>query len=145
MNNYEANVSVDERPIIAIGILETKDIFTQVIYPADSAKIISIRTYDNLGSNKETYFRMMAAIPPGGKYFGVVWAQYNHNLYNGLYENKPLLFKRGSWTLFTYHSLKLTKLTQFYMSGFVRFNGQQQFYELGTFGELRASINQQFF
>ncbi|MGZ8536764.1 MAG: outer membrane beta-barrel protein [Flavisolibacter sp.] len=145
MNNYEANISVDERPIIAIGILETKDIFTQVIYPADSAKIISIRTYDNLGSNKETYLRMMAAIPPGGKYFGVVWAQYNHNFYNGLYENQPLLFKRGSWTLFTYHSLKITKLTQFYMSGFVRFNGQQQFYELETFGELRASINQQFF
>ena len=144
MSNYEANVSVDERPIIAIGLMDTKDIFTQVVYPVDSNNKISLRTYDNLGSNKETYFRMMAAIPPGGKYFGVVWAQYNHNFYKGLYENKPLLFKRGSWTLFTYHSLKLTKLTQFYMSGFVRFNGQQQFYELSTFGELRASINQQF-
>lgn len=145
MTNYEANVSVDERPIIAVGILETKDIFTQVIYPADSAKIISLRTYDNLGTNKETYVRLMAAIPPGGKYFGVVWAQYNHNFYDGLYDNQPLLFKRGSWTLFTYHSLKITKLTQLYVNGFVRFNGQQQFYELETFGELRASLSQQFF
>jgi hypothetical protein len=30
------------------------------------------------------------------------------------------------------------------MNGFVRFNGQQQFYELSTFGEMRMSLNQQF-
>ena len=143
-NNYEANVSVDERPIVAIGLNDTKDIFTQVVYPVDSNKIVSSRTYDNLGSNKETYIRLMGAIPPGGKYFGVVWAQYNHNFYDGLYENKPLAYKKGSWTFFTYHSLKLTPITQFTVSGFVRFNGQQQFYELSTFGELRAAIHQQF-
>ncbi|MGH2565062.1 MAG: TonB-dependent receptor domain-containing protein, partial [Ginsengibacter sp.] len=34
--NYEANISIDERPIIAIGVNDTKDIFTNVIYQADS-------------------------------------------------------------------------------------------------------------
>ena len=33
---YEANISVDERPIFAVGVNETKDIFNQVIYQADN-------------------------------------------------------------------------------------------------------------
>jgi iron complex outermembrane receptor protein len=143
--NYEANVSVDERPIVAVGLNNTKDIFTQVVYPLDSNHRISTRTYDNLGSNKETYIRLMGAIPPGGKYFGVVWAQYNHNFYDGAYENKPLAYKKGSWTFFTYHLLKLTPLTNLSLNGFIRLNGQQQFYELSTFGEARASLSQQLF
>ncbi|MFL5771684.1 MAG: outer membrane beta-barrel family protein, partial [Flavisolibacter sp.] len=142
--NYEANVSVDERPLIAFGINNTKDIFTQVIYQADTNSMVSKRTYDNLGSNREHYIRFMGAIPPGGKYFFVVGGQYNHNFYEGMYENKPLSYKKGSWTLYTYHQLKLGSLTQVSVNGFVRFNGQQQFYELSTFGELRMSINQQF-
>lgn len=142
--NWEANISVDERPIVAIGINDTKDIFTQVIYPSDTNSRVSARTYDNLGSNKETYIRLLGAIPPGGKYFFVVGAQYNHNFYRGLYESKPLSFKKGSWTFFTYHLLKITPLTQFSLNGFVRFNGQQQFYELSAFGEMRMSISQQF-
>ena len=144
-HNYEANISVDERPIMAIGFNDTKDIFTQVVYPTDTSSRVSFRTYDNLGSNKETYIRVLGAIPPGGKYFFVVGGQYNHNFYRGLYENKPFSFKRGSWTVFTYHTLRITPLMQFAMSGFARFNGQQQFYELGDFGEFRMSINQQFF
>ena len=143
--NYEANISVDERPIMAIGFNDTKDIFTQVVYPTDTSSKVSFRTYDNLGTNKETYIRVLGAIPPGKKYFFVVGAQYNHNRYQGLYENKPLAFERGSWTIFTYQTLRITPLTQFSLSGFARFNGQQQFYELGSFGELRMSINQQFF
>ena len=144
-NNYEANVSFEERPVFAIGYNDTKDIFTNVVYQSDSNRSKAIRTYDNLGSNKETYFRMLAALPPGGKYFIVVGTQYNHNFYNGLYENTPLVFKRGSWSIFSYQTLKLGKLSTASINGFVRFNGQQQFYELGIFGSLNASINRQFF
>jgi iron complex outermembrane receptor protein len=142
--NYEANISVNETPLLAIGYNDTKDIFTQVIYQADSSKSIGIRTYDNLGTNKETYFRALGAIPPGKKYFFVVGAQYNHNFYTGLYENKPLLFKKGSWTIFTYHTLKLAPTTQLTLNGFARFKGQLQFYEVSNFGSLNMSVIQQF-
>ena len=142
--NYEANVSVDERPIVAIGYNDTKDIFTQVIYQSDTISRLAYRTYDNLGSNKETYIRLLGAIPPGKRYFFVVGAQYNHNFYNGLYESKPLRFKKGSWTIFTYQTFRITKLMQFTVNGFARFNGQQQFYELSTFGALNMNLSQQF-
>lgn len=142
--NYEANVSVDERPILAIGYNDTKDIFTQVIYQADSSRSLAYRTYDNLGSNKELYFRGLGAIPPGKRYFFVAGAQYNHNFYQGLYENAPLSFKRGSWTFFTYQTFKLTPLTQLTLNGFARFNGQLQFYELSSFGQMNFSVSQQF-
>lgn len=142
--NYEANISVDERPLLAVGINQTKDIFNQVIYRSDTSITHSYRTYDNIGKNKEWYLRGLGAIPPGGKYFFVVGAQYSHNFYQGLYESKPLTFKKGTWTLFTYHSLKLDKRSQLSMNGFVRFKGQQGFYELGTFGMLNANINRQF-
>jgi iron complex outermembrane recepter protein len=141
--NYEANISVDERPILAIGVNDTKDIFTNVIYQADSSRSIAYRTYDNLGKNKEIYFRALGAIPPGGKYFIVAGLQYNHNFYQGLYEGKPLAFKKGSWSIFTYQTLKLTPTTQLSLNGFARFNGQLQFYELSTFGSLNFSVNQQ--
>jgi len=143
--NYEANISVDERPVFAVGINETKDIFNQVLYPTDTSKQVSVRTYDNLGRNRETYFRVLGAIPPGRRYFFVAGAQYNHNFYQGLYENKPLSYKRGSWSLFTYHSFRVTPLTQLSLNGFVRFNGQQQFYELETFGSLNLQLTQQLF
>ncbi|HKB43542.1 MAG TPA: outer membrane beta-barrel protein [Chitinophagaceae bacterium] len=142
--NYEANISVDERPIFAVGVNDTKDIFTNVIYQSDSSRSQAYRTYDNLGKNKEWYFRGLGALPPGKKYFFVFGAQYNHNFYQGLYENKPLLFKKGTWTFFTYHALKLDKRSQVTLNGFVRFNGQQQFYELTSFGALNTSINRQF-
>jgi hypothetical protein len=123
---------------------KTTDIFTQVIYQADSSQRQAFRTYDNLGSNKEWYFRGLGAIPPGGVYFFVLGAQYNHNFYEGLYQGKPLSFKKGTWTFFTYHSLKLGKRSVFTMNGFLRFRGQQQFYELSSFGALNASINRKF-
>ncbi len=143
-SNYEANISVDERPIFAVGVNDAKDIFTQVVYQADSSRSIAYRTYDNLGKNKEFYFRGLGAIPPGKKYFFVLGAQYNHNFYQGLYEGKPLQFKKGSWTLFTYHQFKVTPNTQLSMHGFARLNGQLQFYELNSFGQLNVSLNQQF-
>ncbi|MDB5197298.1 MAG: TonB-dependent receptor [Flaviaesturariibacter sp.] len=36
-------------------------------------------------------------------------------------------------------------MTQVSLNGFVRLNGQQQFYELGTFGALNLNLTQQFF
>lgn len=141
--NYEANVSVDERPIVAIGYNDTRDIFTSVMYQVDSSLKQAYRTYDNLGSNRELYFRGLAAIPPGKRYFFVVGLQYNRNFYQGLYENKPLSFKRGSYTIFTYQTFKITPLTQFTVNGFARFRGQLQFYELSTFGALNVSLSQQ--
>ncbi len=143
--NYEANISVDERPILAIGVNDTKDIFTSVIYQSDTAsQSRAVRTYDNLGKNREWYFRGLGAIPPGGRYFFVVGAQYNHNFYQGSYEKKPLAFKKGTWTFFTYHTFKVDKRSVITINGFVRFKGQQQFYELTTFGALNGSINRKF-
>ena len=151
--NYEANVSIDERPILAIGVNDTKDIFTNVIYPADSnfinqsdsGRVHVYRTYDNLGKNKEWYLRGLGAIPPGKKYFFVVVVQYNHNFYQGFYEKViPLSYKKGTWTFFTYHLLKLGKRSQITLNGFWRLKGQQQFYELTSFGALNTSINRKF-
>jgi hypothetical protein len=143
--NFEANISVDERPILAVGVNETTDIFTSVIYQSDTSNSHTLRTYDNLGKNREWYLRGLAAIPPGGKYFAVIVSQYNHNFYQGAYDNQPLEFKRGTWTFFMYQQLKLGKLSQLTMHGYLRLKGQQQFYELGTFGALHASINRQFY
>lgn len=142
--NYEANISVDERPILALGVNDTKDIFTNVIYPSDTSQIQNIRTYDNLGKNKEWYFRGLGALPPGGRYFFVAGAQYNHNFYEGLYENKPFSFKKGTWTFFTYQTFKIDKRSVITLNGFVRLKGQQQFYELTTFGALNMSVNRKF-
>lgn len=143
--NYEFNISVDQTPLVAVGYNDTRDIFNQVMYQADSSRAQAYRTYDNLGRNRETYVRLLGAIPPGGAYFFVVGAQYNYNHYEGLYENKPLSFKRGSWLFFTYHTLKLGKLSVVSLNGFMRLKGQQQFYELGNFGGLTVSVNRQFF
>jgi len=142
--NYEANISVDERPILAVGVNDTKDIFTNVIYTSDTNRTYSFRTYDNLGKNKEWYLRGLGAIPPGGRYFFVLGAQYNHNFYQGVYENSPLAFKKGTWTFFTYHTFKIDKRSIITLNGFVRLKGQQQFYELEPFGALNSSINRKF-
>ena len=143
-SNYEANISVDDKPIFAFGVNETKDIFTNVLYQSPANKQISYRTYDNLGKSRETYFRGIAVIPPGKAYFAVVGAQLNHNVYNGIYEEKPIVFDKATWTFFTFQSLKLDKLSTFTINGFWRTNGQQQFYELDNFGQLNSSLNRQF-
>jgi hypothetical protein len=143
--NYEANISVDDKPLFAYGINETKDIFTNVVYQSPTNKQISYRTYDNLGKSRETYFRIIGVIPPGKKYFAVLGAQYNRNDYNGLYEGKPISFNKGTWTFFTFQSLKLDGLSTMTLNGFWRLSGQQQFYELSDFGSLNTSVNRQFF
>ena len=142
--NYEFNISFEDRPVLAVGVRDTRDIFTNVIYQADTSMSHAYRTYDNLGINKEWYFRALGALPPGGKYFFVLGAQYNHNFYSGLYENKPLSYKRGSWMMFTYHTLKLDKRSQIAMNGFVRFNGLLQLTEVETFGTLNFNLNRRF-
>lgn len=141
-NNYEANVSIDERPLIAIGYNDTRDMFTKVFYTNDT---LSYRTVDNVGRNKEFYIRGFAAIPPGGVYFFVVGGQYNHNIYDGLYDSAPLSFKADSWMFFTYHQLKLDKNSQITLNGFMRLKGALQFYELSTFGALNINVNRKFF
>lgn len=143
-SNYEANISVDDKPIFAFGVNETKDIFTNVLYQSPANNQVAYRTYDNLGKSRETYFRGIAVIPPGKAFFAVVGAQLNHNVYNGIYEQKPIVFDKATWTFFTFQSLKLDKLSTFTINGFWRTNGQQQFYELDNFGQLNSSLNRQF-
>ena len=142
--NVEANISVADMPILAFGRNYTSDIFTNVIYQVNDSSSLAYITYDNLGKNRETYFRMIGAIPPGGKYFAVAGVQYNHNFYQGLYEGKPLSFKRGTWTIFSFQSLRLDGYSQLTLNGFLRLKGQLQFYELESFGQLSMSINRQF-
>jgi hypothetical protein len=144
-NNYEANVSIDERPLIAIGYNDTRDMFTKVFYQGGTGNALSYRTIDNIGRNKEFYVRGFAAIPPGGVYFFVIGGQYNHNIYDGFYEGSPLSFKADSWLFFTYHQLKLDKNSQITLNGFMRLKGALQFYELSSFGALNVNINRKFF
>lgn len=144
-HNYEANISITERPLFAVGFNDSRDLFTNVYYQADTNTAQAYRTYDNIGRNREFYLRGFAAIPPGGTYFFVVGGQYNHNFYEGLYEGQPLSFKRGGWLFFTYHQLKIDKLTQVTLNGFLRLKGPLQFYELSSMGALNININRKFF
>ncbi len=141
-DNVEINISYEDMPVLAIGQNYTKDIFSNVVYSDVNNGSVAVMTYDNLGTSKETYFRGMAGIPPGGKYFFALGAQYNLNDYNGSYEGNPLSYERGSWRLFTFHSLTLFRQTKLTMSGFMMIKGQQGFYELNNFGSLNFGITQ---
>jgi hypothetical protein len=138
--NYELNVTFDNIPVIALGINNTKDIFSNVTYQDTSTKI-ALRTWDNLGTNKEYYAKVIGGIPPGGKYFFYVGALYNYNHYTGFYEGIPLDYKRGSWTFFMFQELKVTKTFTVNMQGFLKTKGLQNLYELNTFGGLFVSAN----
>jgi hypothetical protein len=140
--NYEANISVNDRPIFAFGINQTKDIFSQVVYKSKTNSNQAFQTYDNLGTNKETYFRLVGAIPPGKKYFFVAGTQYNHNLYNGLYNKLPFNYQRGSWSVFTYHNYKVLPNFQLSMHGFMRMKGVYNFYEMTNFGSMNFNMTQ---
>ncbi len=144
-DNIEINVSFDDHPLFAVGRNYTKDIFSSVVYPDQTNPNISVRTFDNIGTNVETYFRGIAGIPPGKKYFFMLGAQYNINEYDGMYDNQPLKYTRGSWRFFTFHSLTLFKQTKITMNGFMMTNGNFGMYELGTFGALNFGINQTLF
>ncbi len=142
--NVEFNISYEDFPVIAVGYKDTKDIFTNVTYQTDTSKTLAYRTYDNVGKNKEFYMRFAGGIPPGGKFFFYVVAEYNHNFYEGLYDNKPLSFKNGTWVMFSYVSLKLDPVTQIGINGFIRLNGLYQFYEQSNYGGMGMNISRQF-
>lgn len=144
-DNYEINLSYEDTPIIAFGQNFTKDIFSGVTYKDPGKPAVAVKTYDNLGKNTETYVRLIIGIPPGSKYFFAIGAQYNHNRYNGIYENEPLSYSRGSWRLFTFHSLTLWKYTKINLFGFMMIKGQQNFYNLKNFGQLNITISQSLF
>ena len=138
--NYEFNVMFQDFPVFAVGVNQTKDIFSNVTYQDNSTKIV-YRTYDNLGKNKEVYFRIIAGIPPGGKYFFYMGSQYNYNAYDGIYQNLPFNYKRGSWLFFMYQELKVRPTLVVSAQGFMRTKAVQNFYELNTFGGLFLSVN----
>jgi len=138
--NYEFNITFDDFPVFAFGVNETKDIFSNVTYQDDVTKI-AYRTYDNLGKNREFYFRAVGGIPPGGKYFFYIGAQHNFNDYNGFYQNQPLQYKRGSWLFFMYQEFKAGRTLILNMQGFMRTKALQNFYELKDFGGLYISAN----
>lgn len=138
--NYELNVTFDDFPVLAFGLNKTKDIFSNVTYQNDVTKI-AYRTYDNLGKSKELYARILGGVPPGGKYFFYIGAQYNHIEYNGFYQSLPLNYKRGSWLFFMYQEYKATKTLTLNMQGFLRTKAIQNFYELDNFGGLFISAN----
>jgi len=144
-DNIEINVSYDDMPLFAIGRNYTTDIFSSVVYHDASNQAVAVQTFDNLGKNKETYFRGIVGIPPGKRYFFALGAQYNLNEYDGFYQNNPLTYTRGGWRFFTFHSLRLFSETRLTMSGFLMQNGQYNFYELNTFGQLNFGLRQTFF
>lgn len=142
--NYEANISFNNMPLFAIGQNYTRDVFSNVVYQDEVNQNIAVQTYDNVGTNKETYFRGIIGIPPGGKYFFALGGQYNLNAYDGFYENELLKYERGSWRFFTYHSLNITENTRLTLTGFMMQNGRYNFYDLNTFGLLNIGLNQTF-
>lgn len=138
--NYELNVSYNNIPVLAFGINNTRDIFSNVTYQDNNTKI-AYRTWDNLGKNKEFYAKLIGGVPPGKKYFFYVGALYNYNHYTGFYEGLPLDYKRSSWTFFMFQEFKATKTLTFNSQGFLRTKGLQNLYELNTFGGLVVSAN----
>ncbi len=142
--NIEFNISLDDMPLFAIGKNHTTDIFSSVIYTDKFNNEIAYRTYDNLGKSSEVYFRAVGGIPPTNRYFFYAGAQYNLNEYDGIYENQPLSYRRGSWRFFTYHALRVTPTTRITLNALLVTKGQMNFYEMNTFGQLNLGLNQTF-
>lgn len=143
-DNFEFNISFDENPIFAIGRNYTTGIISSVLYEDPDNPVLTYNTFDNIGKSKETYFRLVGAIPPGKKYFFVVGTQYNHLEYEGVYNGLPVSFSRGSWRFFTFHNLKITKTWRLSLFGFMLVNGQQNFLELGRFGQMNLTLSKSF-
>ncbi len=139
--NYEFNVVANDYPVFSIGVNDIKNIFTNVTYQ-DNSSMIAYRTYDNLGSNKEFYLRIVGGVPPGKKYFFYAGAQHNFSNYDGFYQGKPLHYKRGTWTFFMYHNYKASPNFNITVNGFMRLRGLINFYEIKTLGSLNVSFNQ---
>ncbi len=141
-DNVELNISYDDMPVFAIGRNITRNVFSSVMYQDHLHENVLVRTYDNLGTNTDTYFRGMVGIPPGGRYFFALGAQYNLSEYDGMYENQPMKYSRGSWRFFTFQSLTLFTETKLTVNGFMMVNGQWNFYEMKNFGQLNIGLTQ---
>ena len=137
--NYEINATYEDYPVFALGVNDSKDVFSQVTYQNDSSKI-AYRTYDNLGTNKEVYGRLLGGLPAGGRYFMYAGLQFNHVLYIGEYQNQPLNYGRSSWVLFTGHDYKLTPTLRVNLHAWMYIHGFHSFYELKNQGALNMSI-----
>ena len=137
-NNVEVNATYNDFPVFAIGINNTKDVFSTVTYQNDSSKI-AFRTFDNLGSYKEVYWRLFGALPGGHKYFMYMGVQFNHVHYNGQYDGAPLDYSRASWTFFTGHQFKASPTLSFNLNGWMLVNGFRLFNELKNMGQLNFS------
>lgn len=144
-NNYEANISFDDFPIMAFGRNETNDMFSSVIYQQAGNISNVLKTYDNVGANTESYIRVLSGIPPGKKYTFYVSAQLNYNTYNGTYEGRPLDFKNKSWNFFTYHEYRFNRNTMVNVFGFMQLHGMYQFTSLSDFGSLNFSFVQKLY
>ncbi len=139
-DNYEFSVTFNDIPVASIGMNQTRDLFTGVIYQ-DTLTKIAFRTFDNLGRNEEIYGRLILGIPPGKKYFFYLGGIVNANRFNGYFQNQPLSYFRASYTFFTFHEYKGVKNWVFNAQGFLRTGGLQNFYELNTFGGMTLTIN----
>jgi iron complex outermembrane recepter protein len=137
-DNYEFNISANEFPIFSVGVNDIKDIFTTL---TNARADTLFRTWDNLGRNKETYFRLVGGIPPGGKYFFYLGTQMNMINYNGIYNGELFKYKRTSWNVFTFHSYKVTPTLNISMNAWMRINGVFNFFETKTFGTLNFTAN----
>ena len=140
-SNFELNATFNDIPVFAAGINDTRDIFTNVVYQDNNTRI-AYRTFDNLGKNREYYFRLVGGVPPGKKYFFYLGGVYNYNEYRGSFQNQPFNYNRGSFTFFTFHEYKITKKLTANMQGFFRTRALQNLYELNTFGGMFISFNQ---
>jgi iron complex outermembrane recepter protein len=69
-----------------------------------------------------------------------VGVQYNHIQYAGEYQGLPLNLKRGSWTFFTGHELKVSPTLKFNLNAWMYAKGFRAFNELKTLGQLNMSI-----
>lgn len=138
--NYELNATFNDIPVFSAGINDTRDIFTNVVYQDNNTRI-AYRTFDNLGKNREYYFRLIGGIPPGKKYFFYLGGVYNYNEYRGSFQNQPFNYNRGSFTFFTFHEYKITQKLTANMQGFLRTRALQNLYELNTFGGMFVSLN----
>jgi iron complex outermembrane recepter protein len=137
--NYEINATFEDYPVFAVGVNDSKDVFSPVTYQNDSSKI-AYRTYDNLGTNKEVYGRLLGGLPAGGKYFMYAGLQFNHVLYIGEYQKQPLNYGRSSWTLFTGHEYKFSPTLRVNLHAWMYINGFHSFYELKNQGALNMGI-----
>jgi iron complex outermembrane recepter protein len=138
-SNYEINSTYNDFPVFAVGVNDTKDVFSPVTYQNDSTKI-AYRTYDNLGRFKEIYWRLFGGLPAGHKYFMYAGVQFNYIQYTGQYQGFPLNFSHDSWTFFTGHDFKATPTLKFNLNAWMYVNGFRSFNELKTLGQVNMSI-----